>query len=908
MATAAAISFSISPLRRLLLPTLLPTSRSTLLRATMMALTCSALLACSGGNGLNGDETLAPPDDSQLAPPTTPDEPAPNDPAPVIPAPVDPVPAPEAPQPGTYRHYDASIKRTQYGIPHVTASDWGSLGFGYGYAFAQDNYCTLLREIIAARGESARWFGETEGNADADFIYALLNGDNEKMQREWIDVQPQHIRQLVTGYADGLNRYVDDTGVANLPQDCRNAPWVSTITNIDIAKFLRKLAQQGSADNETVRSMIMAVQGPTLPKVQAAELSTDEADAVEAGLKRLGKPIMDISTHGSNAYALGREATQSGHGMLLGNPHQPWQGTGRFYEVHLTYPGVYDAMGASLFGLPMVNVGFNENIAWSHTISVAARFGFYELKINPANALQYQYGSDTDGNPVWRDISAEPVSIQVKMPDGSLQTRTHTFYRSHYGFIMNLAPLVDTPLVQPLIGTWPMRTGTLLTMRDANQENNRGLAQWVAMGQAKTLDEFTQALTMIGIPWVNTIAVDRGGKAYYGDISTVPHIDNATFARCNKSLIAKIILGVSHNQVITLNGADPGCEWGEDADAPAGSNVFGYNSLPKIYRDDYVANSNDSYWLANPHQPLTGYPLVMGTFSAEGLQQFLRTSLANDQIAKRLDGSDGLGAPKFTLETLQKVMFGSRVLGAERTLDDMLSICAEAPRKRVRVDDGTWVDVTQACEVLASWNRTVTLDAIGAQVFTETWKYLMEYFGEDYVIHKNWFWAQPFDPANPLATPSGINKDNFIARNLVMKAIATAVKRLQIAGVALDAPWRDVQYVTRNGEDIPIHGGYDWMGTFSVTKVELEAGGYRNIHGGNTYIQTVTWDDSACPQAYALLAHSQSTDPDNAFYADQTRLYSQQVWPKLPFCTPDIAAAQIGDTVHLEAELGVEAK
>lgn len=875
-------------------------SRQRLLRQTLVALACSSLLACSGGGGLGGDDTAIVPDDG------TPTTPEPGTPGPAPGNPSTPAePAPESPQSGPERHYDVSIKRTQYGVPHVTASDWGSLGFGYGYAFAQDNYCTLLREIVAARGESARWFGETEGNTDTDFIYTLLNGDNDRMQREWIDVQPEHIQKLVTGYADGLNQYVDDTGVANLPQDCRNAPWVSTITNIDMVKFLRKLAQQGSADNETIRSMIMGVQGPTTPKVQAAELTSDEADAVQQGLRRrLGKPIMDISEHGSNAYALGREATQSGRGMLLGNPHQPWQGTGRFYQVHLTYPGVYDAMGASLFGLPMVNIGFNENIAWSHTVSVAARFGFYELKINPENPLQYQYGTDGDGNPVWRDISVEPVTIRVKMPDGTLQPRTHTFYRSHYGFITTLAPMVDIPFVQPLLATWPMRTGTLLTMRDANQENNRGLTQWLAMGQAKTLDEFTEALKAIGIPWVNTIAVDRAGKAYYGDISAVPHIDNAKFTRCNKSLIAKIVLAVSHNQVITLNGADPGCEWGSDADSPAGTNLFGYGSLPKIFRDDYVANSNDSYWLANPHQPLTGYPLVMGTFSHEGLQQFLRTSLANDQIARRLDGSDGLGAPKFTLENLQKVMFGSRVIGAERTIDDIEAICAAATNKRVLADDGTWVDITQACEVLATWDRTVTLESIGAQVFTEMWKYLMEYFGEDYVIHKASFWAQPFDPANPLATPSGINKENFTTRKLVLKALATAVKRLQITGVALDAPWRDVQYVTRNGEDIPIHGGYDWMGTFSVTKVDLEAGGYRNIHGGNTYIQTVTWDDSACPQAFGVIAHSQSTDPENPFYADQTKLYSQQIWPKLPFCAADIDDLQIGEALHLDVDLG----
>ena len=33
--------------------------------------------------------------------------------------------------------YAVEIRRTSHGIPHITAKDYGSLGFGEGYAFAQ---------------------------------------------------------------------------------------------------------------------------------------------------------------------------------------------------------------------------------------------------------------------------------------------------------------------------------------------------------------------------------------------------------------------------------------------------------------------------------------------------------------------------------------------------------------------------------------------------------------------------------------------------------------------------------------------------------------------------------------------------------------------------------------------------
>jgi acyl-homoserine lactone acylase PvdQ len=39
--------------------------------------------------------------------------------------------------------YSVEIRRTSHGIPHITAKDMGSLGFGEGYAFAQDHLCSL---------------------------------------------------------------------------------------------------------------------------------------------------------------------------------------------------------------------------------------------------------------------------------------------------------------------------------------------------------------------------------------------------------------------------------------------------------------------------------------------------------------------------------------------------------------------------------------------------------------------------------------------------------------------------------------------------------------------------------------------------------------------------------------------
>ncbi|MCB1699080.1 MAG: penicillin acylase family protein, partial [Halioglobus sp.] len=136
-------------------------------------------------------------------------------------------------------------------------------------------------------------------------------------------------------------------------------------------------------------------------------------------------------------------------------------------------------------------------------------------------------------------------------------------------------------------------------------------------------------------------------------------------------------------------------------------------------------------------------------------------------------------------------------------------------------------------------------------------------------------------------------------RALVIDALSEAVLALRAAGVPLDAPWGEVQFYPRNGENVPIHGGSGFMGVFGAIYAPLEPGGYFEISDGNSYVQAVTWDDGDCPIADTILTHSQSTDPASPHFGDQTRLYSRKEWVRFPYCESEIAAAQIGETLRL---------
>ena len=184
-----------------------------------------------------------------------------------------PIPDPEPPvEPGpTYR---AEIIRTDYGIPHITADDWGSLGYGYGYAFSQDNYCVLMREILYATGQSAEFLGD-EGNLGSDFVYRWYNGDTEALENEWLGSQPENFQALARGYTAGVNRYLADTGKENLatgPEGCRDADWVREISVTDSISFWRKALVQGGIDNGIIRNGIADVEGPSSTSVSTSEL------------------------------------------------------------------------------------------------------------------------------------------------------------------------------------------------------------------------------------------------------------------------------------------------------------------------------------------------------------------------------------------------------------------------------------------------------------------------------------------------------------------------------------------------------------------------------------------------------------------------------------------------------------
>lgn len=762
-------------------------------------------------------------------------------------------------------NYSAEIRTTSYGISHVKADDYGSLGMGYGYVYAGHNLCILAREVVEANGQQSLFFGETQARNEQDFFYTLVN--NDAFIDQFLTTLSATGLELVRGYAAGYNQYLLETGVSNLPLECRDAAWVRAIDERDMLKVFYKLILRASAGQ-----LVGLIYDAAPPTSRASQGKARDIESVVSQIKAsdwrdfaaMRRPF-DL---GSNMYALGANATQSGAGMVLGNPHFPWNGPLRWYQIHLTIPGELDVMGASLQGVPLVNIGFNQNFAWSHTVSPAWRFTLYELALVAGNPLQYWY----DG--VATDFEAHPVSIQVTNPMGMVETRDHTFYRSLYGWVLDLNDVLGFPI-------WA-NGFNVFTLADANADNLRAIEQFLLMNQAQSLPDFVTALTQnVGLPWVHTVAADATGNAFYGDISVVPNVSQAKIEACPGPSLGPFLAAVSG--LVVLDGTQSGCAWDIDPDAPQ-PGIIGPANLPMVQTQDYVTNSNDNHWLSNPDMPLTGFSPLFGT---EQSQRSLRTRLGLLQVQQRLDGSDGNGTPGYTLPTLQQALFGSRNYMGELIADQLATLCQEEGPTVDLGADGI-VDVSSACTVLANWNKTQTTDSVGAQVLLEFLQAVNAADGDPLFVN---LFSTPFDVSDPVNTPNGLADIDPADREKWMMHLAQGVKTLNDNAIALDAVWGTIQFEEKNGVQYPIHGGRDGSGMFSIITADLANGlGYTPIRHGNSYMQTVTWDKLGEVEAAALLSYSQSSDPANPNFADQTALYSNQQWVALPFTDAEIEA------------------
>src|SRR5579884_900116 len=600
-----------------------------------------------------------------------------------------------------------TITRDRSGIPHIVARNFTALGFGEGYAFAQDNLCTFANDVVTLRAERSRYFGPNAlalnysagaytTNLDSDFYWRYVRASgliHRELTGHGLNALLPQVRQVYAGFVAGYNRYLRSGHLRD--RACKGKPWVRPITMTDLLLRGVQVTTEGSSQ-QFVSDYALAAPPPAPARgarargAHSTRSAATPAPAPTHGFGALKAQFGDgvDRAQGSNGIGIGALDTRSHHGMVLANPHFPWRGTERFWMAQLDVPGRYDVEGGTIEGFPLIGIGFNRHLAWTHTVSTSRRFVIYQLKLVPGDPTSYYL----DGKPV--PMGRVTVTVRYRGHSAS-----HTFYTTHWGLVLDLTAVPNNG--------YGWSASNAYAVYDAVAGiGARTADQYLRMGQAKTVEQlFDVESRYLGIPTFNTIAADDRGDAYYGDVGATPAVSQSEISSCTPPGLPQAVFAQA--RVVTLDGSRSSCAPANFAGAPQ-RGIFDSAHLPHLFRRDYVENSNDSYWLANPSHPLTGFSPIVGlTAVAQGL----RTRIGNLMIQARVAGTDHLGAPRFTLSTLQRMWEGDRSELAALVLHDLVADCRAHPQQVA--SNGQAVNLTTACNALAAWDGTGQLKARG---------------------------------------------------------------------------------------------------------------------------------------------------------------------------------------------------
>lgn len=218
--------------------------------------------------------------------------------------------------------YNAKIRETQYGIPHVKANSWGSGGYGVGFAFARQNLCTFADNVVTLRALRSKTFGpdgETTqsasasvNNVDSDLFWRWIIDSHkveDMLNAKGVTSPSKAARKLVRGYAAGYNAYIDSRGInrAGDPR-CRGKGWVTKIKPIDIWRRIYQADLIASAQNFIPDIVYATPPGGSGSTADAEpQLSPEQAaDAIVGSpYDQTDKSDEELAQIGSNALAVG---------------------------------------------------------------------------------------------------------------------------------------------------------------------------------------------------------------------------------------------------------------------------------------------------------------------------------------------------------------------------------------------------------------------------------------------------------------------------------------------------------------------------------------------------------------------------------------------------------------------------
>ncbi len=360
-----------------------------------------------------------------------------------------------------------TILRDDWGIPHITGKTDADAVFGLMYAQAEDDFNRVETNFLNSMGRLSEAEGEAEIYRD---LRMKLFIDPDSMKADYTR-SPQWLKDLMVGWADGLNYYLYTHPKVTPRVITHFEPWMAlTFSEGSIGGDIEHVNLNQLRAFYTREPV---TPGPAEEKYEYTEPS------------------------GSNGIAIAPSNTRDHHALLLINPH-----TSFFFraEVQMKSSDGLDAYGAVTWGQFFIYQGFNERVGWMHTTSGVDDVDEYlETITKKGDQYVYKYGDKE------LPVTQTRVTVPYKTPAG-MASKVFTVYRTQHG-----------PIVRDVNGKW-------VAFR-IMQEPLKALMQSYSRTKARDYASFRQSMELHTNSSNNTIYADADGTIGYFHGNFIPRRD-----------------------------------------------------------------------------------------------------------------------------------------------------------------------------------------------------------------------------------------------------------------------------------------------------------------------------------------------------------------------------------------------
>ncbi|HPD56691.1 MAG TPA: penicillin acylase family protein [Smithellaceae bacterium] len=434
------------------------------------------------------------------------------------------------------------ILRDAGGKPHIYANNMRDLFFAQGYVQAQDRWWQMefFRKTCGGRIEELTGRKVTLVNSD---IYLRSLGLYKVAEQEYNSYSAPE-RAALDAFAAGVNAYIAGRSPQQLSFNYsilgltgvkfKVEPW----SPLDTLVFSKLMAWDLglSRDLEITRARLYAKLGPKMAEhwlvppwphglkpttlleedikamyPAALAFSSEPREQVTAGVTQIYDDLAADLSHimgqtegiGTNSWVATGSMTSHGKALLANDPHLGIQQPSIWYEIALHCPDdgtgrPFDVTGFTFALSPGVVAGHNNDIAWGNSNVYPDVNDLYQIKVNSANPLQYEW------NGKWRDMTVREETIRFGEEKPSLNIKVR---------ITHLGPIINENRIDPQTGEQAgFNNKDPLALRWTGLQPSTITLAILKLNRARNWNDFIGALKYWDTPSQNIVYADRKGN------------------------------------------------------------------------------------------------------------------------------------------------------------------------------------------------------------------------------------------------------------------------------------------------------------------------------------------------------------------------------------------------------------